>query len=142
MVSTGLISVAEIHRAARRRAGADGRVDLVDEEDRHRPLRERADDRLEALLEVAAEARAREERAGVEREDLRALQQVRDVLAEQPRREPFGQRRLADAGVADEDRVVLPPAAQDLHRALQLVGAADQRIELAGLRARRSGSVA
>ena len=77
-----------------------------------------------------------EQRAGVEREHLRALQQVGDVVAEQARREPFGQRRLADARVADEDRVVLPPPAQDLHRPLQLVGAADQRIELAGARAR------
>ena len=36
---------------------------------------ERVDHRLEALLEVAAEARAGEQRAGVEREDFGALQQ-------------------------------------------------------------------
>ena len=94
----------EIHRAARRRASADRRVNLVDEEDRHRALRERVDDSLEALLEVAAEARAGEERAGVEREDFGALEQIRDVVSEETRREAFGQRRLADAGVADEDR--------------------------------------
>ena len=73
VVRIGLISVAEIHRAAGGRAGADRRVDLVDEEDRHRPLGQRRDDRLEALLEVAAEARAGEQRRRVEREDLGAL---------------------------------------------------------------------
>src|SRR5687767_5125604 len=43
----------EVHRAAGRGAGAYGGVNLVDEEDRHRPLRERRDDRLEPFLEVA-----------------------------------------------------------------------------------------
>ena len=126
----------EVHRAAGRGAGADGGVDLVDEEDRHRPLRERVDDGLEALLEVAAKARAGEQRAGVEREDFGALEQIRHVVVEQARGEAFGERRLADARVADEHRVVLAAAAEDLHRALELVGAADQRIELAGAGAR------
>ena len=48
-------------------------------------LRERRDDRLEALLEVAAEARAGEQRRGVEREDLGALQQLGHVVLQQPR---------------------------------------------------------
>jgi hypothetical protein len=38
---------------------------------------------------------------------------------------------LADARLADEQRVVLAPAAQDLDDALDLVLAADQRIDLA-----------
>ncbi len=126
----------QVHRAAGGGAGADGGVNLVDEEDGHRPLRERMDDGLEALLEVAAEARAREQRAGVEREHLGAFEQIRNVVSEQPRRQPLGERRLADAGVADEHRVVLAPAAEDLHGPLQLVGAPDQRIELARLGAR------
>ena len=62
-----------------------------------------------------------------------------DVVGEQARRQPFGHRGLADAGVADEHRVVLAAPAQHFDGALQLVGAADQRIEQA-LRARaRSG---
>ena len=125
----------EVHRAAGRGAGADRRVDLVDEQDRHRPLGQRVDDGLEPLLEVAAEPRAGQERTGVERKDLRPFEQIGDVLAEEPRREPFGERRLADAGIPDEHGIVLPPPAQDLHRALQFVGTADQRIELAGARA-------
>ena len=74
----------QVHRAAGRRARADGGVDLVDEQDRHRPLRQRVDDRLEALLEVSAESRAGEQRAGVEREHLRALEQIRHVVLQQP----------------------------------------------------------
>ena len=49
----------------------------------------------------------------------------------QPRREAFGHRGLADAWLADEHRVVLAPAAEHFDRALQLVGAPDQRIEQA-----------
>jgi hypothetical protein len=46
--------------------------------------------------------------------------------------EAFGERRLADAGVADEHRVVLPPPAEDLERPVQLDGAAHEGIELPG----------
>src|SRR5262245_23731610 len=42
----------EIHRAAGRGAGADRRVDFVDEQNRPRRLLERVDDRLETLFEV------------------------------------------------------------------------------------------
>ncbi len=117
--------------------GADGRVDFVDEEDRLRPRAERGDDRLEALLEVAAETRARQQRAGVEREDLRVLQRLLDIVGQQARGEPFGHRGLADAGVADEDRIVLAAAAEDFDGALQFLGAADERIEQALAGARR-----
>ena len=44
--------------------------------------------------------------------------------------EALGQRRLPDAALAHEDRVVLAPARQHVHRALELGVAADQRIEL------------
>ena len=47
--------------------------------------------------------------------------------------EAFGDRRLADAGITDIERVVLGAAAQDLDRAVDLGLAADQRIDLAGL---------
>ena len=54
--------------------------------------------------------------------------------------QPFGHGRLADAGLADEHRVVLATPAEHFDRPLQLGRAADQRIEQA-LRARdRSGS--
>ena len=101
----------EVHRAARGRAGADCRMNLVDEEDRFRPRAERLDDRLESLLEVAAESRAGEQAAGIEREHLRLLQRLRHFVSEKPHRQPFGHGRFADAGLADEYRVVLAPPA-------------------------------
>ena len=110
-------------------------MNLVDEQDRLRPRRQRGDDRFEALFEIAAEASARQQRAGVEPEDLRALQRLLHVVGEQPRGEPFGHRRFADARIADEDWIVLAAAAEHLDGALELVRAADQRIEQALLRA-------
>ena len=60
-----------------------------------------------------------------------SVQRLRHVVGEQPRGQPFGHRRLADAGLADKHRIVLAAPAQHFDRALQLVGSADQRIELA-----------
>ena len=95
------------------------------------PLLERGQHGLQALLEVAAVARPREERAGVEGEDLGALQDLGRVGLQQPRGQPLHERGLAHAGIADEHGVVLAPPAQDLQRALQLLAAADERVELA-----------
>ena len=81
--------------------------------------------------------RAGEQRAGVEREHLGVLQRTLDVVVEQPRGEPFGHRRLADARLADEHRVVLAPAAQHFDRPLQFLRASDERIEQALPRALR-----
>ena len=66
-----LQQVGCVHRAARGGAGADHRVDLVDEQDRARILLEFLDDLLQPLLEIAAIAGAGEQRAHVEREDGR-----------------------------------------------------------------------
>ena len=60
-------------------------MDLVDEEDRPRTLAQGLDHRLETLLEVAAEARAGEQRPRIEREDLRPLQHLGHVFLEQAR---------------------------------------------------------
>ena len=56
------------------------------------------------------------------------------VAADDPLGEALDDRGLADAGLADEDRVVLGPARQDLDDAADLVVAADDRVELAGAR--------
>src|SRR5690606_477072 len=46
-------------------------------------------------------------------------------------REPLNDRRLADAGLADEDRVVLGAAREDLDDPPDLLRATDHRVELA-----------
>ena len=126
-----LEQVRGVHRAARGRARADHGVDLVDEHDRAGIGFELLDHLLEALLEIAAVARAGEQRAHVEREHGRALEHVRNLAMHDAAREPFGDRGLADAGIADEQRIVLLPAAQHLDGAADLGVAPDQRVDLA-----------
>ena len=69
------------------------------------------EDGLEPLLELAAELGAGDERAEVERDDALVLEALGDVAADDPLGEALGDGRLADAGLADQDRVVLGPAA-------------------------------
>src|SRR4029453_19544833 len=85
--------------------------------------------------EISAEAGARKQRAGIKRKDFGAFENLRHVLAQEARGEPFGQRGFADAGIANEHRIVLSTPAQDLNRPLQFFGAPNQWIELSGPRA-------
>ena len=131
----------EIHRAAGDRAGADGGMNFVDEEDR--PWARAVSALMTALNRSSKSPRKRvpaSSDAGVEREDLARPSSASWTSSASSRvREAFGHRRLADAGVADEHRIVLAPAAQHLDGALQFVGAADQRVEQPLPRACRSG---
>ena len=92
---------------------------------------QRGDHRLQALLELAAILRAGQQAAHVERVDRRVLQDLRHLAAVDLERQPLGDGRLADAGVADVEGVVLAPPAEHVDRALDLVLAADQRIDVA-----------
>ena len=107
-------------------------MDLVDEDDH---LAGRALDLvhhgLETLLELAAELRACHHCAHVEREQPLVLQVLGNVAGGDLLRQPFGDRRLADAGLADDHGVVFRAAVQHLHDSLDLVLAADHRVELA-----------
>src|SRR5207248_5279919 len=93
-----------------------------------------------ALFELTAILRARDDQRDVQREDALVGEKVRHVAVDDLLREPFDDRRLADARLADEDRVVLGAAAEHLLYALELVIAADERIEL--VLHRRLGQVA
>ena len=110
-------------------AGADQRVQLVDEEDHLARRADLVEDLLEALLELAAVLGARDERAHVEREHALAHQRLGDVAEDDLLREALGDGGLADAGLTDERRVVLGAPAEDLHDALDLHRAADHRVE-------------
>ena len=119
------------------RARADEHVQLIDEEHAVAAALDLFDDLLEALLELTAVLRARDQRPDVEREQALALQRLRHVAAHDAVRQPFGDRRLADAGLADEHGVVLRAPRQDLHDALDLLRAPDDGVELAGARGLR-----
>ena len=95
---------------------------------------------LQPLLELAAVLRAGDERAHVERDDALVLQPLGHVAADDALRQPLDDGGLADAGLADEDRVVLGAARQHLDDAADLLVAADDRVELA--LARQLGEVA
>ena len=106
-------------------------MNLVDEQNPLRVADHRLDDGLQALLEVAAKARTGQQRAHIERVDLDALERVGHVALMNCERESLGERGLADSSLADEHGIVLAPAQQHVHRALEFLLAADQRIDFA-----------
>jgi len=125
-----LQDVGGVERAAAGGAGPDHGVDFVDEENRPRLFLERAEHVLQTLLEVAAEPRTGEQRAHVEGVDVGAANLLGYFASEHLEREAFGERGLADTGIADEHRVVLAPAAEHPDRPLAFLLAADQGIDL------------
>ena len=132
--------VRRVHRAFGR-AGADDGVQLVDEEDDLAlGVGDLLEHGLQPLLELAAVLRAGDERAHVERDDALVLEAFGHVAADDAAGEAFDDGRLADAGLADEHRVVLRAARQHLDDAADFLVAADHRIELA--LARQLGEVA
>ncbi len=135
-----LEQVGGIHRPFGR-ARADQRVQLVDEQDQ---LAGRGGDLVEhglqAFLELAAELGAGHQRTQVERQQPLVLEQFRHVAVDDALRQPLDDGGLADAGLADQHRVVLGAPGENLNRSADFLVAADHRIELAV--ARRLGEVA
>ena len=117
-------------------AGADQRVELVDEED---AVRARRSSSMIFLSRSSNSPRyfAGDERPDVECEDSLVRQCLGNVAGHDAVRERLGDRGLADAGLADEGRVVLSPSREDLDDALDLLLAPDDRVEHAGPRGLR-----
>ena len=116
--------------AALRGAGAHDGVYLVDEDDRVLGFAQFVQKLLHALLELAAELRARHERRDVEREERLVGDGVGHFAARDAQRQPFDDGALAHAGLADQDRVVFLAAREDLHHAFDLLLAAYDRVDL------------
>ena len=129
--SIGLIMLpASIAPSAR--AGADDGVQLVDEgDDLAGGVGDLLQHGLQPLLELAAVLGAGQHRADVERDQSLALQSLGHVAVGDPPGEALDDRRLADAGLTDEHRVVLGAPAEHLDDAADLVVATDDRIDLA-----------
>ena len=126
-----LEQVGSVHRAVGF-AGADDGVHLVNEQDvRARRGGDLLQHGLEPLLELAAVFRAGDERAHIERQKLLVFQALRHVAVDDAQRQTLDDRRLADARLADQHRIVLGPARQDLNGATDFLVAADHRVELA-----------
>ena len=106
----GLDHVAGVDRALGA-ARADDRVQLVDEgDDLAVAVGDLLEDRLHALLELAAILRTCDHRADVERDQALVAQALRHVAFDDAPCESLDDRGLADTGLADEHRVVLRAA--------------------------------
>src|SRR5579883_486453 len=124
-----LQDVRGVHRAFGG-AGAHQRVQLVDKQHAVARGANLLDDLLEALLELAAVLRSGDQRANVERQQALACQRLGHVALHDLVGQALDDGGLANAGLADQGRIVLGPAAQDLDDALDLLLAADDRIQL------------
>jgi hypothetical protein len=82
-------------------------MNLVDEQDGVVLLLEAVEDLLDALFEIAAIPCAGNQRTEIQCVDLGGLQHVGHVPLLDAQRQPFGERRLADAGLTHEQRIVL-----------------------------------
>src|SRR6185436_18866917 len=122
------------------RAGADQRVDLVDEDDELLALLELLQDSLQALLELASVFGAGHDERQVERDDPLVGQEDRHPALDDALGQTLDDGGLADAGLAEQDGVVLAAAREDLDDAVDFLVAADERIE--GLLGGESGQVA
>src|SRR5262249_3320161 len=110
---------------ATRRAGADDRMELIDEQDGPRLRLEFGQHRLEPLLEIAAIARSREQRAHVERVDRSAQQYLGHLTLDDAARQPFGNRRFPYTRLADVEWIAFGASAQYLNCTLDFSFASD-----------------
>ena len=113
-------------------ARSDERVDLVDEgDDVPLGVGDLLQHRLQALFELAAILRSGEHRRKVERDQTLSFETLWHVAIVDSASKSFDDRGLANARLADEDRVVLRSTRQDLDHATNLLVATDHRIDLA-----------
>jgi hypothetical protein len=120
--------VAPTHRSL---PEASAGLSRVDEEHAVRLVGERLEHRLQTVLEIAAVARPGDERAKIQGEHSEPFDGLRDLPFDDALREAFDDRRLADPGVSDQERVVLTTATQNVDRPHHLVVATDERVDAA-----------
>ena len=111
-------------------AGADDRVQLVDEQHDVARREDLLHDPLEALLELAPVLRARDERSEVEHEHPAADEHLGHRALDDLLGQALDDGGLADARFADQHGVVLGPAGEDLDDPLDLLLPADHGVEL------------
>ena len=90
--------------------------------------------RFQAVLEFAAIFRAGNQRGEIQGHDALRAQHFGHIARDDALREAFHHGRLADAGLADQHRIIFRAARQNLHDAADFIVAADHRIELAAPR--------
>ena len=104
-------------------------MQLVDEDDGVLILHQLLHDGLKPLFKLAAILGAGHNQRKVQRQNAFVGQERRHVAFRNALRQAFYNGGLAHARLADQYRIVLGAAAQDLNHALQFVIAPDQRVE-------------
>mmetsp|Transcript_56575 Transcript_56575/g.126379 ORF Transcript_56575/g.126379 Transcript_56575/m.126379 type:complete len:308 (-) Transcript_56575:363-1286(-) len=106
----GLKQVGSIHRAVRR-TGPDDRVELIDEEDHVPPgIGDIPQHRLEALLKLTSVFGASDKGADVECNHTGVAHRLRHLPVHNSLCKPLDDRSLPYSRLANQHRVVLPPA--------------------------------
>ena len=129
----------QVAHAAPGGALPEQRVDAADVEDgvsRAPAACDRGEHLPQPLLDLAAQLRARRRAAPVSSSRMLELGEALGHVARgDAHRERADDGRLADAGLADEQRVVLVPPLEDLQQPAHLDVAPDDRVEAAAARA-------
>ena len=112
------------------RTGTDDGVHLVDKQDDVVGFGGLLNHVLEALLKLAAILGTRHEARQVERPDVLVHEVLGHVAGCNLLSQALDDGRLAHAGVAQNERVVLGAARKDLHHALDFLFATDHGVEL------------
>ncbi|CAB4588315.1 unannotated protein [freshwater metagenome] len=108
---------------------ANERVNFVDEDDDVAAIADFLGDLLEAFFEVTAVAASGDKAAEVERVDLFVLERLRNLALDDRLCEALDDGGLADAGLTDQNRVVLGATGKDLHDAFHFLLAPDDGVE-------------
>ena len=121
--------VRRVHRAFGR-ARAHQRVQFVDEQD-DLPvgLGDFLEHSFQAVFKFAAILGSRDQGGEIQPDNALWAQNLRHVARNDPLREAFDNRGLADPGFADQDRIIFRPPGKNLHHAADFIVAADHGIE-------------
>ena len=98
----GFEQIGRVERAAGSGTGTNQRMDFINEQNGVRVCHELFQHRFEALLEIATIFCTREQRAHVERIDLRLGEDVGDLTIDHALGETFGDGSFADARFTDQ----------------------------------------
>ena len=105
-------------------------MELVNEQDYIRILRHLVDDGFQPLLEISSILRSCHDRTHVQRNESLVGKHRRDVSCNYLDSNAFHYGGFADSRVADQHRVVLSAASQNLDHALNFGFSSNERIEL------------
>ena len=126
-----LQKIGGVHRPIRL-ASANQLMHLVDEQHHLAIARFHfLENGFQTLFEFAAIFCTSHQRAHIQRQQCLIGKRLWHIAIDNPLRQPFGDGRLANAGLANQNRIVLCPAGQNLDRPPDLCLAANDRVELA-----------